>query len=96
MGFMKRTQEIDERMKNLSLLVFLTQLGLSVALPLGGMILLAVWLYTRHGWGLWVIFVGAALGLVFAADGLRTTLRTMDKLAKDDDDDKPISFNEHD
>ena len=36
-------------MKDLSLLVWLTQLGLSVAVPLAGFILLAVWLRSRFG-----------------------------------------------
>ena len=42
-------------MKNLNLIVWLTQLGLSTALPLAGFILLAVWLRSRFGWGDWVI-----------------------------------------
>ena len=32
-------------MKNISLLLWLTQLGLSVAVPLGGFILLGLWLH---------------------------------------------------
>ena len=34
-------------MKNLNLLIWLTQLGLSVAVPLGGFILLGLWLSQR-------------------------------------------------
>ena len=43
----------------------------SVAVPLGGFILLAVWLRERFGLGTWVIWVGTALGFLFAIDGLR-------------------------
>ena len=57
-------------MKNLSLLVWLTQLGLSVALPLGGFVLLAVWLRQRFNWGVWVIVAGVLLGVICAVDGL--------------------------
>ena len=53
-------------MKDISLLVWLTQLGLSVALPLAGFVLLAVWLHNSLQWGVWVIFVGVILGLISA------------------------------
>ena len=50
-------------MKNLSLLVWLTQLGLGVAMPLAGFVLIGVWLHKSIGWGVWTIFGGIALGL---------------------------------
>ena len=84
-------------MKDISLLVWLTQLGLSVALPPAGFILLAVWLRDRFGWGSWVLWVGIVLGLVFAADGLRTSLKTMGRMSKDTSQkEPPVSFNDHD
>ena len=85
-------------MKELSLLVWLTQLGFSVAFPLAGFVLLAVWLHKSCGWGSWVIWVGIILGLVCAIDGLRTSLKAMDRLSrrKKDDTPPPVSFNDHD
>lgn len=84
-------------MKNISLLVWLTQLALSVAVPLGGFILLGVWLHNRFGWGIWVILVGTVLGLICAIDGLRTSLKAMERLAKDETrETPPVSFNDHD
>lgn len=84
-------------MKNLSLLVWLTQLGLSVALPPVGFVLLASWLHKRHGWGDWVIWVGVVLGVVLALDGLRTSLKAMQSMAQDEKEKKPpVSFNDHD
>ena len=85
-------------MKDISLLVWLTQLGLSVALPPAGFILLAVWLRDRFGWGSGVLGGGIGLGLVFAADGLRTSLKTMERMSKDTTkkDPPPVSFNDHD
>lgn len=85
-------------MKDLSLLVWLTQLGLSVALPLAGFILLGIWLRSRFDLGVWVIFCGIVLGLVCAVDGLRTSLRAMDRLSRDKKKDSPppTAFNDHD
>jgi hypothetical protein len=84
-------------MKDLSLLTWLTQLGLSVALPLGGFILLAVWLRQRFGLGNWVLWVGIGLGLYCAVDGLRVSLKTLARFSKKKDEEPPsISFNEHD
>lgn len=84
-------------MKDLSLLVWLTQLGLSVALPLAGFVLLAIWLYSSCGWGVWVIWVGIGLGLICAIDGLRTSLKAMERLCRKSKDNAPppVSFNDH-
>ena len=64
-------------MKNISLIVWLTQLGFSVALPPAGFILLAVWLRNRFDLGLWVLWVGISIGLCGAIDGLRSSLKAM-------------------
>ncbi len=84
-------------MKNLSLIVWLTQLGLSVAIPPAVLILLAVWLRSRFGWGLWVIIAGAVLGIAFAINGFRNSLKAMQTIAKQDSkEEPPLSFNDHD
>ena len=85
-------------MKNLSLLVWLTQLGCSVAIPLVGFVLLAVWLRDRLGWGPWVIWAGVILGMICALDGLRTSLKAMGRLAKNKKEKgpPPVAFNDHD
>ena len=85
-------------MKNLSLIVWITQLGLSVAIPPAMFILVAVWLRQQQGWGSWIIWAGIALGLYSAIEGLRASLKAMERLAKDKKDDQPpfVSFNEHD
>lgn len=84
-------------MKDLSLLVWLTQLGLSVAFPLAGFVLLAVWLNRSCGWGAWVIGVGLAVGLISAVSGFRSSLQAMEMMAKDrkKKGPPPVSFNEH-
>ena len=84
-------------MKNMSLLIWLTQLGISVAMPLIALIWLGIWLKDHFGWGAWVIIVCTILGIVFAIDGLRYSLRLMDRTAKSETkEENKISFNEHD
>ena len=83
-------------MKNLNLLTWIVQLGLSVAAPLAGFVLLAVWLHSQYNWGKWVIFVGLALGISGAISGLRSSLKIMEQMAKDKKEKKPpIGFNDH-
>ena len=83
-------------MKDLSLLVWFTQLGLSVAVPMAGFVLLAVWLHNRFGWGDWVIWTGLILGLLTAVSGFRSAMHTMGRMAKDKNQDPPVAFNDHD
>lgn len=84
-------------MKDLNLIVWLTQLGFSVAFPLAGFILLAVWLRNSCGWGVWVIWAGVVLGIVSAVDGLRASLKILERLGKNKDEKEPpaVSFNDH-
>ncbi len=81
--------------KNLGLLVWLTQLGLSVAAPPVGFLLLALWLRRSLGWGGWVIWAGVVLGAWGAVSGLRSSLRAMDRMAKPAPEEPPLGFNEH-
>lgn len=84
-------------MKDLSLLVWLTQLGLSVAFPLAGFIGLAVWIRTRWDLGLWVLWIGIGLGLLSAIDGFIKSLKTLNRVTgKKDAPAPPVCFNDHD
>ena len=84
-------------MKDLNLLVWLTQLGLSVSLPLAGFILLALWLRSTFSLGNWVLWVGIIVGIVSAIDGLYNSLKTLSRMSeKKDDSPPPVSFNDHD
>lgn len=84
-------------MKDLSLLVWLTQLGLSTAFPLAGFVLLALWLRDSWGWGDWVLWVGIGLGAIAAFDGFRTSVKAMQRMSKNKKADEPpaVSFNDH-
>lgn len=83
-------------MKNLSLLVWFTQLGISVAVPLGGAIWLSVWLYQKFQMGVWVIILGVIIGLYGAIDGLRASLKAMERLAEQPKDKKADQRKEQD
>ena len=82
-------------MKDLTLIVWLTQLGMSTALPLGGFVLLAVWLRDRFALGQWVLWAGIAVGFICAIDGFRTSLKAMSRLTGKKKEDPPVSFNDH-
>ena len=76
-------------MKDLNMLVWLTQLGLSVALPLAGFTWLGVWLRDRFALGSWVVVVGLVIGFICAVDGFRSSLRIMEQLDKRRGKDQP-------
>ena len=84
-------------MKDISLLVWITQLGLTVALPLAGFVFIAVWLKNYFNLGAWIIIVGVVFGLVCAVNGLISSLKALSLITKDKKKSKPpVSFNDHD
>lgn len=83
-------------MKDISLLVWLTQLGISVAVPPVVLILLGVWLRDRFSLGNWVVIVAIITGVILAVDGLRASLKVMNRLSNNKKQESPpVSFNEH-
>ena len=76
-------------MSGWSMLVWLTQLGLSVALPLAGTTGLAIWLRNRYQFGRWVVLLGVLLGFILAVYGFRNTLREMEYMEKRRKDSHP-------
>ena len=84
-------------MKNMNLLVWLTQLGISVAVPPALFVWLGTWLRNRFGLGSWVVIVAVVVGVICAIDGLRTSLKAMERMTKDKKQEQPpVSFNDHD
>lgn len=84
-------------MKEITLLTWLTQLGLSVAVPLAGWIFLALWMRKQLALGDWVIWAGIVLGLIGAIDGLIRSLKALSGLTKRSDPlQPPVAFNDHD
>ena len=83
-------------MKHAKLLVWITQLGFSTAAPLIGFIWLAVWLHNSRNWGVWVMIAGVVLGVVSAIDGLRMSLKAMERMSKENEKNPFEGFNHHD
>lgn len=84
-------------MKNLSSLVWLTQVGISVVSPLAGFVLCALWLRDQFGLGKWVICAGLVLGIVCAVSGFRQCLLLMEQNTTrgQKKEAPPPGFNEH-
>lgn len=84
-------------MKELGLLIWIPQFGVSVVFPLIGFVMLAVWLRDNWGWGAWTLWVGILFGLITAAVGFRDTVRAMMELSdrKKEPKNPGISFNSH-
>ena len=83
-------------MKNINMLIWLAQLGISVAVPLGGFIWLGIWLRQRFSLGIWVVLAGIFVGIICAVDGLRPSLKAMERMSKEKNEDPPpVSFNDH-
>ena len=88
-------------MKELNMLVWLTQLGMGVAMPLAGFIYLGIWLQKKFSLGAWCVILFCAIGMITALDGLRVSLKTMERLDKSKKKKKEkeipgVSFNDHD
>jgi uncharacterized membrane protein YcjF (UPF0283 family) len=95
-------------MAELTLLAWLTQLGLSIALPLGGSIWLSVWLRDTFELGDWVVLVGAFLGLYCAVYGTVQNIKALSRIKHskknqtkeeskhEEKKKKAVFFNDHD
>lgn len=78
-------------------LVWLTQFGLSVAVPPVLCILGAVWLKNHFALGSWIVLLGVILGVLAAAACLRSSLQMLDRQgrSRDTGEKPPVSFNRH-
>ncbi len=82
-------------LKDLHLLVWLTQLGMSVAAPMAGFTLVGVWLRKRLDGSVWIVLAAVAVGLIAAAESFITTLKTLEKQEKRKDTPTVTGYNEH-
>jgi len=84
-------------MKILSLLMWVTQFGLSILFPLCFFLLLAVWLQQRYGLGMWILVVCGILGLLITISTVKANLRSLRKAAEEASSQSkpPIAFNDH-
>lgn len=83
-------------MKDLNMLVWLTQLGLSTVLPLAAFCVIGIWLHRGRGCGVWTVWAGLLLGLICTAGSFRNSLKAMERMAEAGSrEPPPTSFNEH-
>ena len=84
-------------MKILNLLLWVTQFGFSILFPLCFFLMLAVWLQTKFGLGMWIIVLFGILGLLTTVSTVKSCLRSLLKAADEasDQKDPPIAFNDH-
>lgn len=82
-------------MKYLKDLIWLTQLGLSIATPLGLFLWGAVWLRSRYNLGVWILILGLVLGLYSAFSAVRTFFLYYKNREPKKKDEPPVSFREH-
>ena len=85
-------------MNFLSLLLWVTQFGLSLLFPLFFFLVLAVWLQQRYGLGSGFVLVMGLVGLLTSVSTARSCIRALQKDAEtvSGKNKPPVAFNDHD
>ena len=84
-------------MKLLNLLMWVTQFGLSILLPICFFLMLAVWLQNKFGFGMWILIVLGILGVLVTISTVKANWKALKKAADEAADRKepPVAFNDH-
>lgn len=84
-------------MKLLSLLMWVTQFGLSAIFPTLFFLLVAAWLRAKFSLGFWIVAVMGIWGVLTSISTTKSCLRAMRKAAEELSDGKepPVAFNDH-
>ena len=84
-------------MKFLSLLLWVSQFGLSIIFPTLFFLFLAFWLQSKFGLGMWILIVLGIIGVLTSIQTTRSCLHSLRKAAEEASGSKepPVSFNEH-
>lgn len=84
-------------MKVLSLLMWVTQFGVSIIFPTLFFLWLGTWLQMKFGLGMWVLCLCGIVGVLTSVSTTRSCLRAMCKAAEalSDREEPPIAFNDH-
>ena len=95
--FAVKDEGVIRSMKDLTLLVWLTQLGISVAAPLCVFVGGALWLQNRFAMGSWIVIVGVALGASLAIYEFYRMMKLLDKVGnkKKEKETTAVFFNDH-
>lgn len=87
-------------MKQISLLLWVTQFGFSILFPVCFFLIAGTWLQERFDLGTWVLVVCGIVGLLTSISTTRSCIRAMRKEAgdrKSEEDHKTVvAFNDHD
>lgn len=84
-------------MKFLSLIVWVTQFGVSLVFPTLVFLWLGIWLQGRFDLGVWVVFLCGVIGFMTSVSTAKSCWRSMKKEAfgSDGEDEPPVAFNSH-
>lgn len=84
-------------MKLLSLLMWVTQFGVSIVFPTLVFLWLGVWLQSKFGLEIWILILCGILGVLTSVSTTRSCLRAMRKAAEElsGREKPPIAFNDH-
>ena len=84
-------------MKILNLLMWVGQFGLSIIFHTLFFLLLAYWLQSEFGLGMWIMAVCGILGLLTTISTARSCLHSLRKAAEEASGHKepPVGFNDH-
>lgn len=84
-------------MKVLSMILWVTQFGLSILFPFCIFLYLGFWLQTRFDMGIWVMAVCGIIGFLTSVSTAKSCLRSLLKARDEVSPPKkpPISFNDH-
>lgn len=85
-------------MKFWSLLIWVTQFGLSVIFPVCFFLLLASWLQNTYDLSSWVVILGGVLGVLTSVSTVRSCIRSLRKdteRAANSEQQPPLAFNDH-
>lgn len=84
-------------MKLLSLLMWVSQFGISIIFPTLLFLWLGAWLQNKFSLGIWVLILFGILGVLTSVSTVRSCLRSMLKAADElsSRETPPVSFNDH-
>lgn len=84
-------------MKILSLLMWVSQFGLSVIFPTLFFLILAAWLQSKFALGMWIVIVLGLIGVLTSIQTTRSCLNALRKAAEEASGTTkpPVSFNDH-
>ena len=84
-------------MKFLTLILWVSQFGLSLVFPTLSLLWLGFWLHNRFGLGVWIVLLCGVIGFLTSVSTAKSCWRAMQKEAFGDSgkDEPPVAFNSH-